>query len=224
MFNKLRNKALAAVTIISLVLSGLMMPMQAASANKTVYAGFYLTDDQENYINWEGDRVDESYRIKIGEKIYANLQEGQLLAPGNNYDYNGHTLHNVTNKQVRYNGKDQIEMMFGYYMENMVTYMDWNSAQDHTYVPVDNKPVRFPENFDYETSVFAAKEGYTFIGWYDDAGNRLGKDSIIYDNINVYARYVENDNKRDYTIEHYVEGLDGQYTLYETENKQAENE
>ncbi len=108
-------------------------------------------------------------------------------------------------------------------MDNTVNFMDWRSSQDHTYEQVDSKPVRFPYNLGYEAKDPAQKEGYTFMGWYDEQGYRFEKDSIIKEDLNVYAKYVKNSEKKVYTVNHYTEQLNGEYKNYESKKNQASN-
>lgn len=223
MLQNVKKRFVMVVTLISVMFSGLMMPLHADMEDKTVHIGYYLSDREENYINWEGERVDEEHRILISEKTVSGLREGEWFWSDHNFKYENHNLKTVIGmKVVKYNGGSHSELAFGVYMEHMVTYMDWRNAVDHTYVIVDDKPSCYPDDFEYETNVSTEKEGYTFIGWYDNEGNRLRKDTKISNDTTVYARYVEDSRKQEYTIEHYTEDLSGQYKLFETETGQAE--
>lgn len=223
MANKLKNILIIVSLLVTVIFTGIASPVQAAG-NKTVHIAYYLTDDQENYINWDGDRIDSQQRILLYEETRQNLGNGAYVLSQRQFtNSNGVTLYPaIGGKQVAYNQTDHCEMMFGYYMDNTVTYMDWNNAVDQQYVMVDSKPVRFPYNFDYETST-PSINGYTFIGWLDEDGYQYGRDSIIKKDVVVYARYVKNEDKKEYTVNHYVETLDGKYIVYDSEQKSAEN-
>lgn len=165
-------------------------------------------------------------RILVKEETYVNLaQDSYVWGTTHFTTSDGIQLYlSVGMKKVDYKGgKNSCDIIFGAYMDNTVNFMDWRSSQDHTYEQVDSKPVRFPYNLGYEAKDPAQKEGYTFMGWYDEQGYRFEKDSIIKEDLNVYAKYVKNSEKKVYTVNHYTEQLNGEYKNYESKKNQASN-
>lgn len=222
---KLKEIVIVIIAIASMICTASIIPANAITNDKTVHVNYYLTDDQENYINWDGERIDLEQRILVKEETYVNLaQDSYVWGTTHFTTSDGIQLYlSVGMKKVDYKGKNSCDIIFGAYMDNTVNFMDWRSSQDHTYEQVDSKPVRFPYNLGYEAKDPAQKEGYTFMGWYDEQGYRFEKDSIIKEDLNVYAKYVKNSEKKVYTVNHYTEQLNGEYKNYESKKNQASN-
>ena len=222
---RLKKMGIVIIAIASIICTASLIPAHAISNDKTVHANYYLTDDQENYINWDGERIDQEQRILVREETYINLAQGSYVRGTAHFtNSDGIELYlSVGMKRVDYKGNNSCDIIFGAYMDNTVNFMDWVSSQDHTYKLVDSKPVRFPFNLGYEAKEPAQKDGYTFMGWYDEQGYRFEKDSIIKKDLNVYAKYVKNSEKKAYTVNHYIEQLNGEYNIYESDMNHASN-
>ncbi|MFR6098665.1 MAG: hypothetical protein ACLUIS_00710 [Longibaculum sp.] len=69
---KLKEIVIVIIAIASMICTA-SIPANAITNDKTVHVNYCLTDDQENYINWDGERIDLEQRILVKEETYVNL-------------------------------------------------------------------------------------------------------------------------------------------------------
>lgn len=88
---------------------------------------------------------------------------------------------------------------------------------------IEKQSVKYGTNVTEPSS--PTKQGYVFSGWYTskDDGKTLdilfNFDTLITNDITLYALWIENENTS-YTVEHYQQNiLDNNYSIFETENK-----
>lgn len=76
---KLKEIVIVIIAIASMICTASIIPANAITNDKTVHVNYYLTDDQENYINWDGERIDLEQRILVKEETYVNLAQDSYV-------------------------------------------------------------------------------------------------------------------------------------------------
>ncbi|MBQ9827183.1 MAG: hypothetical protein IJM62_00715 [Lachnospiraceae bacterium] len=149
-----------------------------------------------------------------------NEETGDTYEAGDTFTYEGAQQESGSTKTINVFAMWQPSVTVEYYVDGVLTgqrarYSLVNSVEDYEGVTV----------YDYVPEY----EGAEFKGWYDEEGNRLDDDKVFdapeitYEKTDQYIEKVYAEFTTTYTVEHYLEELDGTFTLKEDATDEFED-